>query len=477
MTIRRGGSIIAGSVKNELIDVVATGTTTARTLPDRFADVINVKDFGAKGDGVTDDTTAFQSAITHGIDNNKTIYVPGGTYKITSVSTQTYYTSTYRKILKIIGTSGTMIEVSGSITIGDGIIPIIKDIFIDGLTSEPAVILGNDYHTYNGYFHGVRIQGRPTAVYLKHCFDIGFEDCRFASYGTYEESIEMRPVIIFGKGSSEWTVDQSANNITFTRCQWENTMGNGVQVYFPNENGSNPYVISFFGCHFESRNRNSRAFHIEKGQTIGFYNCTFTNNDNPWVENDAHTRAVNHIESAEGVNIVNCMFDRYDNNMIEFGNNVKFFNISATTLNEYSFSDYMQLSTFFTLNSTNTDTWKCLIQNGYNSTKTYEYNHHNGKPSEKYEDITLGSSGSAYLAPADGYVTLSKYSNDTNQSIGLINQLSDASRQMHVRAYSSAEGQRLAVIIPVKKGDWVIRIYNAGGATDIHRFIYAEGEK
>lgn len=59
--------------------VTSDGSTTSRTLKDRFADIINVKDFGAKGDGIENDTIPVQKAI----DTGKAVFFPQGVYKIT----------------------------------------------------------------------------------------------------------------------------------------------------------------------------------------------------------------------------------------------------------------------------------------------------------------------------------------------------------------------------------------------------------
>src|SRR5215831_1255883 len=66
--------------------VTSSGSTTVRTLADRFRDRgVNVKDFGAVGDNVNDDTAEIQAAIdyasTHGI---QTIFIPDGNYKTTA---------------------------------------------------------------------------------------------------------------------------------------------------------------------------------------------------------------------------------------------------------------------------------------------------------------------------------------------------------------------------------------------------------
>ena len=51
-----------------------------RTVDSKLKDVVSVKDFGAVGDGVTDDTAAIQAAV----DASRNVYIPYGNYKIST---------------------------------------------------------------------------------------------------------------------------------------------------------------------------------------------------------------------------------------------------------------------------------------------------------------------------------------------------------------------------------------------------------
>lgn len=53
-----------------------------RSVEDRLRDFVSVKDYGARGDGVNDDTAEIQAAID--ANPGKTIYFPNGTYRITT---------------------------------------------------------------------------------------------------------------------------------------------------------------------------------------------------------------------------------------------------------------------------------------------------------------------------------------------------------------------------------------------------------
>jgi parallel beta-helix repeat protein len=71
--------------------VTATGTTTPRTLSDRFAERINVRDFGALGNGTTDDSVAFLAAFAAGrlLSFGAHIYAPTGKYNLASLTAST----------------------------------------------------------------------------------------------------------------------------------------------------------------------------------------------------------------------------------------------------------------------------------------------------------------------------------------------------------------------------------------------------
>lgn len=81
-----------------LASIKATGGTSSRTFAARFADTLNVKDYGAAGDGSTDDTTAIQdcfdaaygsSGSPHGTsyNSNKAVCFPPGNYKVSALAT------------------------------------------------------------------------------------------------------------------------------------------------------------------------------------------------------------------------------------------------------------------------------------------------------------------------------------------------------------------------------------------------------
>jgi hypothetical protein len=105
--------------------------SVARSAQDKMRDSVSVKDFGAVGDGVTDDTTAIQAAIN--ANPGKIIFVPKGSYKFSQLT----------------------ISSNGTTLMGEAM--------LGGTTFIPTQTTGNDF-VFNGCQHSQiqNINFRPT---------------------------------------------------------------------------------------------------------------------------------------------------------------------------------------------------------------------------------------------------------------------------------------------------------------------------
>ena len=99
-----------GTTDSSLVTYVPAGTgATQRTVQAKLRDVVSVKDFGAVGDGVTDDTAAIQNAINFSASiNGCYVKIPSGTYKISSTLLIT------KSNIKIIGSGGDNVHDGGT---------------------------------------------------------------------------------------------------------------------------------------------------------------------------------------------------------------------------------------------------------------------------------------------------------------------------------------------------------------------------
>lgn len=115
--VGNGTSAVTSKTPAEVLeDIGAVNTETVNTLIDARTSKVSVKAYGAKGDGSTDDTTAFQSALA----NNRIVFVPEGTYKLSGtivIRSNCQLELSQATILQFTQTSGNCIEMGCSATL------------------------------------------------------------------------------------------------------------------------------------------------------------------------------------------------------------------------------------------------------------------------------------------------------------------------------------------------------------------------
>ncbi len=96
-------------------DVTGSGSTASGSIG---AIGINIKDYGATGDGITDDTASIEAAMAAASAAQTFIYVPSGTFKITS----TLSNALYPYLMGVVGESSQYSIISGESLTGHGLI-------------------------------------------------------------------------------------------------------------------------------------------------------------------------------------------------------------------------------------------------------------------------------------------------------------------------------------------------------------------
>lgn len=147
-----------------------------RTVDSKLKDVVSVKDFGAVGDGVADDTAAFTAALVAA----RRILVPWGNYRLTS-------TITLNQVGHALVSTGRTAQLIGDHTSGP-VITIttrqccLQDLIITSSNTRQAYTTGATYDLAAG-LHGVRVYN--TAASTTQCLFEGVIVQRQPSHGWY----------------------------------------------------------------------------------------------------------------------------------------------------------------------------------------------------------------------------------------------------------------------------------------------------
>lgn len=110
---------------SEQVTFIASGAGAAqRNVLDKLRDVVSVKDFGAVGNGVANDTSAFNAAWT--AENPYPVYVPPGTYLVTGSVAGSFYSF-------------------GNVTITGGTVPLLQNALYYPIAPNDNALINGDF--------------------------------------------------------------------------------------------------------------------------------------------------------------------------------------------------------------------------------------------------------------------------------------------------------------------------------------------
>jgi hypothetical protein len=194
----------------------------SRTIPSKLKDTISVKDFGAVGNGVSDDTDAIQAAVTAALSSKASLYVPTGNYKLTSQINVSLYDA----------------------SAGRGLI-----IYGDGWGSKFTV-----NHTGTGFFLDCTPSFQLFQAELKdlHFTDGTVTPDRFVQNNGAVNTLIDGCIFDGATVSTACVVNDNAYGLSIVNTIFTNIVGTGVLYNYTSSFSTYSYVNSIEGCDFST---------------------------------------------------------------------------------------------------------------------------------------------------------------------------------------------------------------------------------
>ena len=179
-----GIGVTANAMDSSSVGYIPAGTGNVPTnVQTKLRESVSVKDFGAVGDGTTDDTAAIQLAL-NAVSTGGEVIFPAGTY-IASVLSLTYSCS-----LRGAGMSSTSIKLKGSATANTSLL---TTNYMDNIT------ITGIYFNGNGANQTYTADNGQNGILVRNSTNVVITECRFKEWGKdaielYSDSVAADPV-------------------------------------------------------------------------------------------------------------------------------------------------------------------------------------------------------------------------------------------------------------------------------------------